>query len=241
MTNLAYSFRSPKHDYRKTAGKKASRHRSQQHSSSTMEYPFTSILPFRDQQVFSSSSISMSGDNSSSWEKSPLIPGGPPKKGNGVYGGDYSSMAHPLKVPAPGDGGADEDQPKTSQRPKPNPLKKNHTANTIAAFYLMDYEAGRPPTLPSNFESITPAQLKLYRMHFSWFWKLFGVNLALLILFLAHTQNHLTTAMMHTYCITFFFVDLHKSRAKNQEHHQHSIDVDWFVLFSVQFHPPIDP
>jgi hypothetical protein len=72
----------------------------------------------------------------------------------------------------------------------------------------MDYEAGRPPTLSSNFEKITPGQLKVYQIHFSWIWRNIGINLAILVLFLAHTQNRLVTAMMHTFAILFFFVDI---------------------------------
>jgi hypothetical protein len=36
-------------------------------------------------------------------------------------------------------------------------------ATTIAACFLLDYEAGRPPSLSPNFRSITNLQLQLYR------------------------------------------------------------------------------
>ena len=38
---------------------------------------------------------------------------------------------------------------------------------SIAVAFLKDYEAGRPPTLPSNVSSITPWQMGLYRVKFS--------------------------------------------------------------------------
>jgi hypothetical protein len=102
----------------------------------------------------------------------------------------------------------DNKRENVDQRPKANALKSKKSATTVAAFFLMDYEAGRPPTLSPTFESITREQLKVYQLHFSWLWGLLGVNLSILVLFLAHTQNHLTTAMMHTYSITILFLDI---------------------------------
>lgn len=68
------------------------------------------------------------------------------------------------------------------------------TAVQVAAYYLMDYEASRPPTLSSNFETITKEQLLLYRIHFSLPWRSF-VNMAIVLLFLSHTQDLLVIAM----------------------------------------------
>lgn len=73
-------------------------------------------------------------------------------------------------------------------------FSSRRTAVQVAAFFLMDYEAGRPPTLSSQFDSITKEQLRLYRIHFSWSWRML-VNIAVAILFLSHTQDLLMTAM----------------------------------------------
>ena len=193
MTNLAYSFRSQNQSGTKTAGKKNT-HR-QQPSSSIMEYPYTTMV-----HPFSSSLASAEG---SLWETSPLIQAGI-QQGNGIYAGDYATVGHPLKEQTNGK----HDPAKEDQKPKQTFLKSKKSAATIAAFFLMDYEAGRPPTLSSDFESITSSQLKIYQFHFSWAWRNLGVNIAILILFLAHTQNYLTTAMMHTYAVMLFFVDI---------------------------------
>jgi hypothetical protein len=72
----------------------------------------------------------------------------------------------------------------------------------------MDYEAGRPPTLSANFDRITQWQLQIYRMHFSWAWRLFGVALPTVVLFLAHSQSNLVTALMHSYAILFFLIEV---------------------------------
>jgi hypothetical protein len=81
------------------------------------------------------------------------------------------------------------------------------TAAQVAAFFLMDYEASRPPTHTSDFETITKQQLKVYRIHFSWPWRWF-VNLAIVVLFLSHTQNLLVTAVMHTCVIIVFAIEI---------------------------------
>jgi hypothetical protein len=67
-------------------------------------------------------------------------------------------------------------------------------AAQVAAYFLMDYEASRSPTLPSHFELISEEQLTLYRVHYSWLWRSF-VNFAIVVLFLSNTQNVLGTAM----------------------------------------------
>ncbi len=92
-------------------------------------------------------------------------------------------------------------------RPDHYVFRSRTTAARVSAYFLMDYEASRPPTLQSDFESITSRQLYLYRIHFSWPWRWF-VNLAILGLFLSHTQNRLSTAIMHSCVIAVFVVEI---------------------------------
>ena len=231
VTNLAYSFRSPAQgDHRKRAETNARTHRPQQ-SSSTMEYPHSSHIPWREQHLFSSDGSRSS--ISDRWERSPLLQAGQ-RQGAGVYGGDYSAVGrppvdHPLKgAKIKTDGGGDREQ--QDQILKPNPLKRG-TAATISAYFLMDYEAGRPPTLTSNFDQITPSQLKVYRIHFSWIWRNLGINLAILVLFMAHTQNRTSTALMHTYSILLLFMDIWMVQ-ELYEHgdHMHGNHADRFLV-----------
>ncbi|KAL3914403.1 MAG: hypothetical protein SGARI_000144 [Bacillariaceae sp.] len=86
-------------------------------------------------------------------------------------------------------------------------FSSRRTAAQVAASFLMDYEASRPPTLPSDFENITKQQLQVYRVHFSWPWRWF-VNLAIVVLFLSHTQDLFVTAIMHTCVIIVFTIEM---------------------------------
>jgi hypothetical protein len=91
-------------------------------------------------------------------------------------------------------------------------FKSRTTAAQVAAYFLMDYEASRPPTLPAAFETITRNQLILYQIHYSLAWRWF-VNVAVLVLFLSHTQNLLITAIMHTCVIVVFAVEIQMREA----------------------------
>lgn len=92
-------------------------------------------------------------------------------------------------------------------RPDHYVFRSRTVASSVSAYFLMDYEASRPPTLQPNFETITTRQLYLYRIHFSWQWRWF-VNLAILGLFLSHTQNRLSTAIMHSCVIAIFAIEM---------------------------------
>jgi hypothetical protein len=92
-------------------------------------------------------------------------------------------------------------------RPDHYVFRSRTTAAEVSAYFLMDYEASRPPTLQSNFETIAARQLSLYRIHFSWQWRWF-VNLAILGLFLSHTQNRLSTAILHSCVIAVFVIEI---------------------------------
>jgi hypothetical protein len=211
MANLANSFRSPAQDHRKQH-KKTHQLRT---SSGTMEYPHTSsipsVLPSREHDPPRSTSQSphnmLPGSSSSSWETSPLLKL-PALKAARVYGTDYdrsgvnlhSLKEHPLKE-SRGEESSEGVSP-------PKKVLSRSKAATIAAFFLMDYEAGRPPTLSRNLESITVQQLELYRIRFSWAWWLLGLTLATWALFVSHTQNRLMTAWLHTWAILVFLADV---------------------------------
>lgn len=205
MENLAYSFRSPKIG--------ASRHTSttpngakyrSNAASAIMEYPnSTTTLPLKHSLGHYTSSHSALHPIDE-WERAPLIAND--NKTPTTYGGDFihATGGQPLKSKA----GDSADRENSESKPRPVTLKSKSTAATVAAFYLMDYEASRPPTLSSNFDTITPWQLKIYKIQFSWMWRLFGINLAIIVMFLAHSQNRLVTALMHTYTIIIFSIEL---------------------------------
>ena len=222
-------------DPRKRMNKKGGRtHRSQQ-SSSTMEYPhYTSLLPSRGQnQVRASSPSSIPSESPGSWEASPLLRLADHK---GVYGSNNDPgdplhhQHHPLKTPNLMNGDpTTETSIQIKQHHDHRELLDHHDrihqrysyetyegslnnarSATIASYFLMDYEAGRPPTLSQHFDSITSTHLRLYRFHFlSWPWKIFGVMSAIIALFAAHTQTTLVAAILHSYAICIFFVEMH--------------------------------
>jgi len=77
---------------------------------------------------------------------------------------------------------------------KTKKIKSRAVAAMTAAYYLMDYEDGRPPTM-SNVDMITQDQLRLYRIHYSWMWRWLGVNFAVVLLFVANTEDRILTVL----------------------------------------------
>ena len=196
MTNLAYSFRSPQIGKRKSDASGGKRHLTKL-SSTTLEYPYSGLTPWSA----SPSSRSASG----AWETSPLMRSaaltyGQPSSGECVS----AEKSHPLKDnPVKGS----KSQDSAEIEPARGRINRSE-ATTIAAYFLMDYEGGRPPTLSSHFETITATQIRLYRIHLSWAWRFFGMALAIVFLFAAHTQNVFVTAVLHTYAIIVFFMEI---------------------------------
>lgn len=219
MTSLAYSFRSPMINHHKAATPQGAKHRSQP-SWGTMEYPTTQLTPLRDSSLNyynSTSFFSKHGTDLS--EKAPLVQ--QEMKSQSDYGSDINSGDRPMG----GNTGDNSERAKRESKPRHITLKSKSTAATIAAFFLMDYEAGRPPTLPSKFETITTQQLQIYQVHFSLAWRLFGIALPTVVLFLAHSQNNLVTALMHSFVIASFLVEvwmreqLYAQEISNDEYH----------------------
>jgi hypothetical protein len=187
MTSLAYSFRSasPTSDEQQSEETGAGRAHRSQLSSSTVEFP--GALPYRKQESFLGFD-----DPTSTSEISPLL-ASDHRNRVGVYGVG-SEGGHPLHI---GGNKLNGDKPEV----KPSQIKSRSMAATVAAFYLMDYEAGRPPSLSPNFETITQEQLRLYRIQFSSLWKWLGVKLAVVLLFMAHAANDVSSVAMHTYAV----------------------------------------
>jgi hypothetical protein len=97
--------------------------------------------------------------------------------------------------------------------------KDEHRAATIAACFLKDYEDGRPPTLSPLFDSIDNRQLQMYRFKHSRSWKLFGLSLATILLFVGNGSNRIWTLSMQMVAITLFGCDLYM---KDQLHRDHA-------------------
>lgn len=192
VVNLAYAFRTPMDENRKmpelTKGKMRE-HRTQS-SASTMEFPPAFEFGKRDQQVY--------GKNHP--ETEPLLSSD--ENRNGLYGIQESGIPPP---PPPSDKMSGIDDRKNSKSKR---IKSRKMAATIAACYLMDYEAGRPPSLSSNFPTITQEQLRVYRVQFSTAWRWLGVNLAVIFLFMAHAVNDISSVVMHAYAVTILFVEV---------------------------------
>ena len=194
VANLAYSFRSPHINvHHKSAVSNrigTTMHRSQI-SRGTTEYPHAATTSPAQSLDYS---MSYAGSNDPDQrERTPLM-----------------QLDNTKIQAAYGSGGSDSGGwEKTGFNHRPTTtLKSKSTAASVAAFFLMDYEASRPPTLSLKFDTITPWQLRIYRIHFSWMWRLFGINIPIVVLFLAHSQSLLMTALMHTYTIIFFFIEV---------------------------------
>jgi hypothetical protein len=189
MTSLAHSCRS---ESPTTDEQQSEKTRRSQLSSSIVEFP--GALPYRKQESFPG----FDGPTSTS-EGSPLLPSDH-RNGVGVYGVG-SKGGHPLHI---GGNKLNGDKPEV----KPSQIKSRSMAATVAAFYLMDYEAGRPPSLSPNFETITQEQLRLYRIQFSSLWTWLGVNLAVVLLFMAHAANDVSSVAMHTYAVLVLLAEI---------------------------------
>jgi len=220
--------------HQRSMDKKAAGHR-RKSSQTVTEYPY-SMINLRDGRALSQHSA-LKDLSRSSLENSPLLTT-PKRESYGIYEAGNSSMPsdyHPLKASAstseivviqstsgedieiekPSDhsvlgstGDSDSGAFLVSSRRHCSVIESRSMAAKVAAYFLIDYENSRIATLPSSFENITVKQLKLYKIYFSWQWRWF-VNLAIIVLFLSHTQNLLATAIMHTCVIVVFAVEIH--------------------------------
>lgn len=192
VANLAYAFRSPEHtaNHKEPNLENQRNHRSQR-SSTTMEFPPT---------IFDNDDNDQNQRNNN--EGTPLLKD-IRRKNNSLYGIDEMGVAPP---PPPPSDDPNEDRQELLTRSKR--VRSRKMAAFIAACYLMDYEHGRPPSLSSNFQSITSEQLRLYRIQFSPWWRWLGVNLAVVLLFMAHAVNDISAVGMHTYAVTILLAEV---------------------------------
>ena len=68
-------------------------------------------------------------------------------------------------------------------------------AVSIASCFLTDYEAGRSPTLSSDFHNISVFQLRIYRFQHSFWWRWLGLYPALFFMFMADVHSRIWTAV----------------------------------------------
>lgn len=81
-------------------------------------------------------------------------------------------------------------------------------AISIASCFIMDYEAGRSPTLSSDFHNISDFQLRIYRFQHSFLWRWLGLYPAMFFLFMANFRSRILTAALHVEAVMIFLVDI---------------------------------
>ncbi len=118
-------------------------------------------------------------------------------------------------------------------------------AITIAAFFLMDYEAGRAPTLSSYFHRITDHQLNVYRLEFSSWWRWIGLYPATFLLFVTYFQSRIWTTIFHVYAVLILLVDLylrhsllspqwHLNDERKMERNVHAAMLVFLIVLGIQ-------
>ena len=99
-------------------------------------------------------------------------------------------------------------------------------AVSIASCFLTDYEAGRSPTLSSDFHNISVFQLRIYRFQHSFWWRWLGLYPALFFMFMADVHSRIWTAALHIEAVLIFLVDMRIRRylccSKEWELHEDS-------------------
>ncbi len=217
MKQMVHAFNTPSGVERKEysrnsrGNKKSSKHtRSESHT--VTEYPYSMINLRETSQKSSSKEF-----RRDSPEKSPLLGASRKRASYGVYDDDYDptpSDYHPIRS-------STKRNSKPSVRSESSGgitnflsemdtfvIKSRTMATKVAAYFLMDYEASRIAALPTTFEIITQRQLVLYRTYHSWQWRYF-VNIAIILLFLAHTLDLLKTAMLHSCVIVVLAIEIY--------------------------------
>ena len=87
--------------------------------------------------------------------------------------------------------------------------RREQLAASIAACFLKDYEAGQPPILSSNFSDITRRQLTIYGIKHSPAWRIFGMMLATILMFVPDFKTRWLTFTLHSLSILLFATDLY--------------------------------
>lgn len=89
------------------------------------------------------------------------------------------------------------------------PPVNNDNSTSIAACFLMDYEASRPPTFSTNIDGIDTQKLQYFRLQFSVWWRWLGLYPATILLFVSNFESRGWTAVAHILAIAIFVVDIH--------------------------------
>jgi hypothetical protein len=221
MKKMVHAFNTPTGIQRKgystkprnNVDKTSSRH-NRSESTDLTEYPY-SMINLRD----TSQKSALKDYKRNGAEKSPLLGRSQNRATYGAYDDSYDPTPtdyHPLRSSARS--GSDRGsgthtfvpgvENLVSSGRQISIIKSRSMAAKVAAYFLMDYEASRIAALPSTFESITENQLALYKTYYSWQWRYF-VNLAIVLLFLSHTLDLLTTAVMHSCVIVVLAIEIY--------------------------------
>lgn len=90
----------------------------------------------------------------------------------------------------------------------PTPLTREK-AVTVAACFLMDYEAGRPPSFSGDVSRISRTQVRSHQIACSTWWRGIFLYPATLFMFVSYFKNRFWTTVMHLYAVGIFAIDLY--------------------------------
>lgn len=90
-----------------------------------------------------------------------------------------------------------------------NISRETQRLTSIAACFLMDYEAGRPPTFPNDFDRIDSYQLRIFRIRFSGLWRYLGLYPATVLLFISYFDSRSWTVAAHLFAVAVLSADLY--------------------------------
>jgi len=82
-------------------------------------------------------------------------------------------------------------------------------ATSLAACFLRDYESGRPPSFSGDISRISDVQIKCHQIGFSTWWRILFLYSATFCLFVSFFKTQFWTAVIHSYSILIFAIDLH--------------------------------
>ena len=80
---------------------------------------------------------------------------------------------------------------------------------SIAACFLRDFEAGRPPSFLRDISRISDVQVRSHQVVFSNWWRVIFLLPATLCLFVTFFKTRFWTTAIHLYAVVIFAMDLH--------------------------------
>lgn len=81
-------------------------------------------------------------------------------------------------------------------------------ATSIAACFLMDFEAGRSSSFQEDFSSISNVQLRSHQIVYSTWWRWIFLYPATILMFSSSLNNRFWTVWVHFYSVIIFAIDL---------------------------------